>query len=66
MRIEIQFRTIAMDFWASLEHTLKYKKQIDNPEEIASRLSICADVINRVDKYMLDIRNMIEQVDVED
>ena len=61
VRVEIQFRTIAMDFWASLEHTLKYKKQIDNPEEIASRLSVCAEIINKVDTHMLDIRNMIDE-----
>ena len=38
MRVEVQFRTIAMDFWASLEHQLKYKKKIENPEKIANEL----------------------------
>lgn len=59
VKAEIQFRTIAMDFWASLEHTLKYKKEIENPDEIAAKLSICAEIINKVDMHMLDIRNMI-------
>lgn len=42
MRVEVQFRTIAMDFWASLEHKLKYKKEIDHSEEIAQELEACA------------------------
>lgn len=62
MCVEVQFRTIAMDFWASLEHQLKYKKKIENPEEIAKELKQCADVISEVDKHMQDIRNMIEEV----
>lgn len=65
MPVEVQFRTIAMDFWASLEHQLKYKKKIDNPEEIARELKQCADVICAVDKHMQDIRNMIEVVEQE-
>ena len=65
MPVEVQFRTIAMDFWASVEHQLKYKKKIDNPEEIARELKQCADVICAVDKHMQDIRNMIEVVEHE-
>ena len=65
MPVEVQIRTIAMDFWASLEHQLKYKKKIDNPEEIARELKQCADVICAVDKHMQDIRNMIEEVEHE-
>ena len=64
MRVEIQFRTIAMDFWASLEHTLKYKKQVDNPEGIAEMLSSCAETINDVDVKMLEIRNMINKLEI--
>lgn len=62
MRVEVQFRTIAMDFWASLEHQLKYKKKIDNPEMIAKELKYCADVITEVDMRMQDIRYMIDEV----
>lgn len=61
MRVEVQFRTIAMDFWASLDHKLKYKKNLKNPEIIASELRKCADVISRVDVRMQEIRNMIEE-----
>ena len=64
LRVEIQFRTIAMDFWASLEHTLKYKKQVDNPEDIAEMLSSCAEAINDVDVKMLEIRNMINKLEI--
>jgi len=63
--VEIQIRTIAMDFWASLEHQLKYKKKIENPETIARELKQCADVICIVDKHMQEIRNMIEEVQNE-
>ena len=65
MRVEVQFRTIAMDFWASLEHQLKYKKKIDNPEQIAKELKYCADVITHVDMRMQDIRYMIDEVEMK-
>lgn len=61
MRVEVQFRTIAMDFWASLDHKLKYKKNVKNPEVIAAELSKCADIISGVDMRMQEIRNMIEE-----
>lgn len=61
MRVEVQFRTIAMDFWASLDHKLKYKKNVKNPELIAAELKKCADVISGVDVRMQEIRNMIEE-----
>lgn len=65
MRVEVQFRTIAMDFWASLEHQLKYKKKIENPEQIARELKYCADVITEVDMRMQDIRYMIDEVQMK-
>ena len=61
MRVEVQFRTIAMDFWASLDHKLKYKKDVKNPEVIAEELKKCADVISSVDMRMQEIRNMMEE-----
>ena len=60
MRVEVQFRTIAMDFWASLDHKLKYKKDVRNPELIVEELRKCADIISKVDLRMQEIRNMIE------
>lgn len=61
MRVEVQIRTIAMDFWASLEHELKYKKEIPNPEEMIKELKECADIIASTDDKMLSIRKKIEQ-----
>lgn len=60
VRVEVQIRTIAMDFWASLEHQLKYKQEIPNQQEIIDRLKECADVINDTDEKMLGLRRQIE------
>ncbi len=60
IRVEIQFRTIAMDFWASLEHKLKYKRNIPNESMITSRLYNCAEIISSLDREMLNIRNEID------
>ena len=60
MRVEVQIRTIAMDFWASLDHELKYKKEIPNAEEISRELRECADIIAGTDEKMLAIRRRIE------
>ena len=57
--VEIQIRTIAMDFWSSLEHQMKYKKNIKNQEFIGQELKRCADEIATTDINMQTIRNMI-------
>ncbi|WP_249304826.1 GTP pyrophosphokinase [Qiania dongpingensis] len=62
MKVEIQIRTIAMDFWASLEHQLRYKKDIEDVEgheEISGRLLECADTISDTDRKMQEIKRMI-------
>ena len=59
--LEIQIRTIAMDFWASLEHQMKYKKNIKNQEMIIEELKKCADQIATTDINMMAIRNMINK-----
>ena len=61
MRAEVQLRTIAMDFWASLEHKLKYKQDIEDADRIAAELKKCADTICQVDNQMQGIRRMIER-----
>ena len=61
MKVEVQFRTIAMDFWASLEHKLKYKKDISDAKEIFEELQECADIISNMDLRMQEIRNRIEE-----
>lgn len=58
-KVEVQFRTIAMDFWASLEHKLKYKKNLDHQAEISAELKECADSIAALDLRMQDIRDRI-------
>ncbi len=60
MKVEVQFRTIAMDFWASVEHKLKYKKEIQNPDEVGERLKRCADILSSMDDEMEDIRRRID------
>lgn len=59
MRVEVQFRTIAMDFWATLEHGMKYKKNVENAEEIFAELKACADTISETDLKMMNIRKKI-------
>lgn len=63
MKVEVQLRTIAMDFWASLEHKLRYKKNIDpkEAEMISKELLECSEVSAALDKRMEEIRNRIEK-----
>ena len=61
MKVEMQFRTIAMDFWASLEHKLKYKKDVADAEGIVEKLKACADSIEMLDYQMQGIRNEIDR-----
>ncbi len=60
MKVEVQIRTIAMDFWASLEHQIKYKQVIPDQAEVISRLKQCAELIARTDEEMLELRRKIE------
>lgn len=61
MKVEVQIRTMAMDFWASLDHQLKYKKEMgEYSQEISDELKLCADVIAESDERMLMIRRKIE------
>lgn len=59
MRVEVQIRTIAMDFWASLEHEIHYKKFSNSNAEIVKQLTECADVIYETDMKMLKIRKKL-------
>lgn len=65
MRVEIQIRTVAMDFWASLEHQMKYKKESADRPEIAAELKSCAETIAATDARMLGIRKRIEKLEKE-
>ena len=63
MKVEVQLRTIAMDFWASLEHKLRYKKNIDPKENemLEKELLQCSEISAALDKRMEEIRDRIEK-----
>lgn len=63
MKVEVQLRTIAMDFWASLEHKLRYKKNIDPKENemLGKELLECSEISAALDKRMEEIRDRIEK-----
>jgi len=62
MEVEVQLRTIAMDFWASLEHQLHYKSDFDGKDELADELRRCAETISRTDDDMMKIRSRMERL----
>ena len=53
--VEIQIRTIAMDFWASTEHQLRYKKDKEFTQEVQDKLKNCADIMGKADQQMQEI-----------
>lgn len=63
MKVEVQLRTIAMDFWASLEHKLRYKKDIapELLEQLAIDLTECAEISASLDDKMENIKNRLEK-----
>lgn len=60
MYVEIQLRTIAMDCWASLEHQLRYKKNLETQEEIETELFRCAELSKELDSKMDKLRMQLE------
>lgn len=60
MRVEVQIRTLAMDFWASLDHQMKYKKDLEDSGELGEELKECAETIAQIDLKMQTIRRKIE------
>ena len=60
IQAEIQLRTIAIDFWAALEHQMKYKKNIQYEKTICDELKRCADEIASVDMSMQALRDIIQ------
>ena len=59
MRVEVQFRTMAMDWWASVEHKVRYKKPAA-PEEVNSELKECAEISADLDKRLEKLRQRTE------
>ena len=58
-KVEIQIRTIAMDFWASLEHKIYYKFEGNAPEYISEELRDCANIVSKLDAKMLQLNEAI-------
>ena len=63
MKVEIQLRTIAMEFWANLEHKLRYKKNLSEELEkkTSEELRICAEMSAELDSKMQNIKNIINE-----
>lgn len=61
VKVEIQIRTVAMDFWACLEHKILYKKDIEDDDELRQRLKKCATMISYLDKEMFEINEELKQ-----
>ena len=61
VKVEVQLRTIAMDFWASLEHKLRYKKNISSEmlEKLSHELTDCAEISASLDSRMQNVRSLI-------
>ncbi len=57
--VEVQFRSIAMDAWASLEHELRYKNKGELAQEIENTLKECADILHNVDERMSRVRHEV-------
>mgnify|MGYP005966636937 CR=1 FL=1 len=58
-KVEIQIRTIAMDFWASLEHKIYYKSDFEAPDYLQRELKACADVVDMLDAKMFSLNQAI-------
>ncbi|MCR4890909.1 MAG: GTP pyrophosphokinase family protein [Lachnospiraceae bacterium] len=61
-KVEIQIRTVAMDFWASLEHKINYKFVGDAPEHIKRELFECAEMVSDLDAKMMSLNEEIQSV----
>lgn len=63
VQVEIQLRTVAMDFWASLEHKIRYKNESEIPDSIGSELKLCATLVEKMDAEMQFLNNQIESLE---
>ena len=64
IKAELQLRTAAMDYWANLDHQLRYKKEDSQGREAAidQELKKCAEIVEYLDQTMLEIRKKIEKI----
>ncbi len=61
-KVEIQIRTVAMDFWASLEHKIHYKFEGNAPDSIRGQLVECSRIVSDLDARMLNLNKEIQQL----
>lgn len=61
-KVEIQIRTVAMDFWASLEHKIHYKFEGNVPEHIKKELIECANMVSNLDSKMLSLNKEVQKL----
>lgn len=59
VRVEVQLRTIAMDFWATLEHGMKYKREVKDADRIVAELKDCAEQVYALDTRMQELKERI-------
>ncbi len=59
MKVEVQIRSVAMDFWASLEHKIAYKFEGDAPEGLLKDLKSCADMVDMLDNKMYSLNEAL-------
>ena len=62
IRVELQLRTAAMDYWANLDHQLRYKRGKKETDMIDEELQQCAEVITQLDQKMLEVRKKIDRI----
>lgn len=62
VNVEVQIRTMAMDFWASLEHELKYKTDVEVSADLAEQLKECAETIAQTDMRMQNIYKTLQEI----
>ena len=60
-KVEVQIRTIAMDFWASLEHKIQYKFNGKVPDQISVDLWECSDIVSMLDQKMLSLNEAVNR-----
>ena len=61
-KVEIQIRSVAMDFWASLEHKIAYKFEGNAPERLLQELKACADMVDVLDAKMFSLNQAITAI----
>ena len=66
VKVEIQIRTVAMDFWASLEHKINYKFEGNAPEHVKRELIECAGMVSALDNRMQELNEEIKALSKED